>query len=288
MDKSKNLFDLLQDDEEVEKKPSTKNTQTADAPAAKKPSAPKTENKDNNNNNNSNNLNSNIVYKNWLDLVDNRSPKLGGQSKPKKYNNNGEQQVVSSEERQSTKRDSKSYQKHQPRTDAAGNIRNRQFDRKSGTGRPHNENKKGGAGQGNWGKEGSVDAEANVATATQTEGEKEPTEPVVAAPVEDKTLTLGEYLKQQGSVTLDAPKLRVAGEGEAKNAQWDEFEPIQREVIKQRDTKSVKEEKKTKKNIIQVELKSAPSTQRPKGNTKKVVKGVDVTDVNIFPSLSKA
>ncbi|KAN0024756.1 hypothetical protein ACTFIV_009165 [Dictyostelium citrinum] len=267
MDKSKNLFDLLQDDEEVEKKPNTKNTQTADAPVAKKPNAPKTENK-----------------------VENRSPKLGGQSKPKKYNNNGEQQVVSSEERQSTKRDSKSYQKHQPRTDAAGNIRNRQFDRKSGTGRPHNENKKGGAGQGNWGKEGSVDAEANVATATQTEGEKESTEPVVAAPVEDKTLTLGEYLKQQGSVTLDAPKLRVAGEGEAKNAQWDEFEPIQREVIKQRDTKSVKEEKKTKKNIIQVELKSAPSTQRPKGNNKKVSKNneVDVSDVNTFPSLSKA
>ncbi|KAM9958698.1 hypothetical protein ACTFIW_012287 [Dictyostelium discoideum] len=265
MDKSKNLFDLLQDDEEVEKKPTTKSTQAAAAPvAAKKPVAPKTENK-----------------------VENRSPKLGGQSKPKRVNN-GEQQVATSEERQNTKRDSKSYPKHQPRTDATGNIRNRQFDRKSGTGRPHNENKKGGAGQGNWGKEGSVDAEANVATVTPTEGEKESTEPVVAAPVEDKTLTLGEYLKQQGSVTLDAPKLRVAGEGEAKNAQWDEFEPIQREVVKQRDTKSVKEEKKTKKNVIQVELKSAPSTQRPKGNTKKVVKGVDVTDVNIFPSLSKA
>ncbi|KAN0039290.1 hypothetical protein ACTA71_001484 [Dictyostelium dimigraforme] len=265
MDKSKNLFDLLQDDEEVEKKPTTKATQAATAApvAAKKPVAPKTENKAD------------------------RSPKLGGQSKPKRVNN-GEQQVATTEDRQNTKRDSKSYQKHQPRTDAAGNIRNRQFDRKSGTGRPHNENKKGGAGQGNWGKEGSVEAEANVATATPTEGEKEPTEPVVAAPVEDKTLTLGEYLKQQGSVNLDAPKLRVAGEGEAKNAQWDEFEPIQKEVIKKRDTKSVKEEKKTKKNFIQVELKSAPSTQRPKGNTKKVNTKVDVENKEIFPSLSKA
>ncbi|KAK5578725.1 hypothetical protein RB653_008398 [Dictyostelium firmibasis] len=259
---SKNLFDLLQDDEEVEKKQTTKEA----APVAKKPVAPKTENK-----------------------VDNRSPKLGGQSKPKRVNN-GEQQVVGSEEHQSTKRDSKTHSKHQPRTDASGNIRNRQFDRKSGTGRPHNENKKGGAGQANWGKEGSVDAETNVATSNPTEGEKESTEvQTVAAPaVEDKTLTLGEYLKQQGSVSLEAPKLRVAGEGEAKNAQWDEFEPIQREVVKQRDIKSVKEEKKTKKNIIQVELKSAPSNQRPKGNAKKVVKEVDVEDVKSFPSLSKA
>jgi len=92
----------------------------------------------------------------------------------------------------------------------------RQFDKHSGTGRPKNENKKGGSGKGNWG--GPLDEQTEVKVDPQVvatepkeqvpqEGQQQPqqgqqqpqegqqhTQPEQEE--EDKTVTLGEYKKK--------------------------------------------------------------------------------------------
>ncbi|EGC38697.1 hypothetical protein DICPUDRAFT_75726 [Dictyostelium purpureum] len=265
---SKNLFDLLQDDEDVEKtgktntKANTALNTGATTTTTKKTTEKKSDNKE-------------------------KSPRIGGQNKPqRKITNSTNGEVVSEEGRSSTKRDSKTHGRT-PRTDASGNIRNRQFDRKSGTGRPHNENKKGGAGQNNWGKEGSVEEAAAPANTTE---EKPTEEATIAVPaVEDKTITLAEHFKQlqSQSVAQDAPKIRVAGEGES-TAQWDDFEPLVKvSPVNKKDNKSTKEEKKTKKNFIQVELKSGSSKPQNRRGPNKKAQAPEV-DEKSFPALSKA
>ncbi|GAM16922.1 hypothetical protein SAMD00019534_000970 [Acytostelium subglobosum LB1] len=169
-------------------------------------------------------------------------------------------------DKQSTRRDSKP-RTHTPRTDAAGNPRGRLFDRKSGTGRPQGEQKKGGSGRGNWGTPTEVvsetpatEEEATTTTTTTTESVDAP----VAEP-KDTNITYDEYLKQQQAVQVEPIKLRQAGEGETNK--WDDYAPLQKEPVKS-NAKSDKKEKKNpkEKTIINLEQKPAVSqSSAPKG-----------------------
>lgn len=161
------------------------------------------------------------------------------------------------------------------RLDANGEPVGRVFDRRSGTGRPIGEVKKGGSGRGNWGSENVSPQEASTdlqQAGTTTTGEEAGGEPgaTTTAALEEKVKQIGldEYLKaqQDGIVHLNPVQERKAGEGEA-NKEWDQFEPIQSSKSRgSTKTTASQESKKNggKKNVIQVELNNtASSGQKP-------------------------
>ncbi|KYQ89725.1 hypothetical protein DLAC_09693 [Tieghemostelium lacteum] len=227
------------------------------------------------------------------------SPKLAGGQKPRRDNNNNNNNTqINPEEggRQGKPRDGKSYTKHQPKTDSTGRPRGRAQERLSGTGHPiRGENKKEGSGKGNWGK--STDVETPQTEGAQTtEGENAETTPVqVQQAEEDKTTSYSEYLKQQQkeAVTLEAPKIRAAGEGE-QTSQWADFEPLKKDgPVKASSKKSDKEEKKSKKTFIPVALKSTQQQQTKKqfnrkgnNNNEKKTAPQSIDDNKAFPALS--
>jgi hypothetical protein len=124
----------------------------------------------------------------------------------------------------------------------------RQYERRSGTGRPPNENKKRGAGTGNWGTEGAqYDAEVELdptmpgyseaapAAETPSEAEKTDTKPEepekTAAAEEENKLTLAEYQKllEEGHAKIPLPAARKAGEGYTPSEDWADAKPLQRD-----------------------------------------------------------
>eukprot|EP01132_Coremiostelium_polycephalum_P001513 gene1513-1905_t len=271
MSKVANIFDLLQDDDDIETSKDVKKTQPAKK-AVVAPTKP-TETK-----------------KPVESKVTPKSDKPRGERRTNNNNNNNGSAANGDEGKAPYRRDGKTHTR-QPRTDAAGNIRNRQYDRKSGTGRPINgEDKRRGAGKGNWGTPGQADVVDQTAPA-KTE-EEETATPAVAAPEEpkDTRLTLEEYLNQQQkeAVATSTQKVRTAGEGEANN--WEGFEPIQREAFSKTLSKSAtKEEKKSKKNVVQVNLKTSQSGSN-KVHSKKVAKNstekrAPIPDEKAFPAL---
>ncbi|EFA85213.1 hyaluronan/mRNA binding family protein [Heterostelium album PN500] len=257
---SKNLFDLLQDDNEEPQekvvkdvKPATKAPVTAakkPAQAEKKPAESKV-------------------------VKGDKPARVNGERKTERK----PRTEVQGEDFQksSSKRDSKPHTRT-PRTDASGAPRGRQFDRKSGTGRPAGEVKKGGAGKGNWGSQTQEvqNTEAAVAVTETTEE----TATAVAATTEtaetqapkDTNITLEEYQKQQQA---EAPqvqplKLRQAGEGETN--QWEEYAPIQKETVKSATKSAAKEKKNSKKTLISLETKpSIQSSNKPPRKGQKQV-----------------
>jgi len=268
-----NLFDLLQDDEENVEKTTTKEVKAPVAAPSTKIAAPKK-----------------VVSKD--NKPAGKPENNGRQTSPKtrgtgvKRTNNTtttSTEGAVSEDKPNHKRDGKPHT-HRPKTDANGNVRGRTHERRSGTGRPINgENKRAGGGQGNWGKEGAI--EEPVAADTQAEQKEEE----VAVPaVEDKTISFSDFLKQQQkeAVALDAPKVRVAGEGEAN--QFAEYEPLEKVVVKSNNKSNNKEEKKgPKKTIVQVELRSG-SSRPPKRGPKAEKKAPAVDNKQDFPALTKA
>ncbi|KAF2077764.1 hypothetical protein CYY_000951 [Polysphondylium violaceum] len=264
-----NLFDLLQDEEEQIEKTTTKEVKVAAAPSTKIAAPKKVVSKDN--------KPAGKPENNGRQT----SPKTRGTG-PKRTNNAVEGGVVS-EDKPNHKRDGKPHT-HRPKTDAAGNVRGRTHERRSGTGRPINgENKRAGSGQGNWGKEGAIEEPV----ATESTEQKEQEEAAVPA-VEDKTISFTDFLKQQQkeNVALEAPKVRVAGEGEAN--QFAEYEPLEKVAAKTNNKTNNKEEKKgPKKTIVQVELRSA-SSRPPRKGQKVEKKAVSVDNNKDFPALTKA
>ncbi|EGG24857.1 hyaluronan/mRNA binding family protein [Cavenderia fasciculata] len=294
MSKVNNLFDLLQDDDdeqqpklEVSKPAAVVAPKEVKKPAEKAPKADKP-------------------------VANKTSPKLSGEKKPfnkddkpRRPRPEGQQGQVSSED--FAKRDSKRDSKHEPRkprTDSNGQIRGRQFDRQSGTGRPINgQDKKGGSGRGNWGKateqalpadvEATATADSTVASTDAAATTTDATEVVDTTPKEIK-LTLSEYQKQQEkeNVQQDGQKLRQAGEGET-TGQWDDFVQVNTKVVKTATKTVAKEEKKPKKQFINLEpSKTSASSSNNKnannktGGAKKEARGVPTKDD--FPALTKA
>lgn len=145
-----------------------------------------------------------------------------------------------------------------------GPSNKRVFDRKSGTGRGREYNKKGGSGKGNWGTvsddrtaqeegakeeetEETVKAEAEKGAESQDAEKKDSeakTEEKQAEPDPDEKLkTLDDYLKEVKKPTFALPQPRKPGEGE-KNASWANFVPLKRDDESSQD--SPKEEKRNK------------------------------------------
>lgn len=146
-----------------------------------------------------------------------------------------------------------------------GPQRGRQFDRQSGTGRPPTENKKGGYGKGNWGKDAEVvEGEAGqekpendkeeVAAAAEGEAEKEDAPP---AQPEKELKGLDEYLAERKNkqVKIEPPKERKAGEGVDQSA-WADYVPLVKQDLGDIAIKKKKEGKENKKE-------ATPATTTP-------------------------
>jgi plasminogen activator inhibitor 1 RNA-binding protein len=120
---------------------------------------------------------------------------------------------------------------------APRNPNQRQYDRKSGTGRGR-EGKRSGGGRGNW---GTVSDETKPAE----EGEKveEVAQTTEAAPVEatteavaeekveeeeEKSKTLDEYLNSIKKVSISLPAPRQAGEGQEVSPQWASYTALKK------------------------------------------------------------
>jgi hypothetical protein len=111
----------------------------------------------------------------------------------------------------------------------------RVHDRRSATGRAPNENSKGGAGKGNWGKLGS---EQDIEALDEEEKTEKTEEPRKLTPEEEeklkeeekeaKMVTLEEYRKQQAELkaNIPLPEIRKAGEGD--NKKWGETQEFKR------------------------------------------------------------
>lgn len=126
----------------------------------------------------------------------------------------------------------------------------RAFERRSGTGRPFGgENKKGGAGRGNWGKPGSeqealadVNAESEQTEETPKTEETKDTEPAAPKQLtpeeeealkekekEERMLTLEEYRKKQEEerAKIPLPQPRKAGEG-SNDKKWASYQKLEK------------------------------------------------------------
>eukprot|EP01133_Synstelium_polycarpum_P007466 gene7466-8735_t len=297
---SKNLFDLLEDydNEEpqvkVAAKPVAKTTPAAAPVGTKKVAAAEKPVATTNNNSGANRSGDRQRAPRAPGATgENRPPRV---QRPPRVNADGVA-VAAGEFKDSNKRDSKTHTRT-PRLDANGQPRNRQFDRKSGTGRPINgENKKNGAGRGNWDKEG-VNTPAEVAAVVKQDEVAAATAegtPVVAEPPkeEDNTVTYDEYLKQQQKTALNQEALKLRQPTQGESEEWAGFVPLQREVAKAA-AKPAKEEKKSKKNFINLESKpviqnaNKPTNTKKAGNPRSAKKPTEVPTITDFPELPKA
>jgi len=170
----------------------------------------------------------------------------------------------------------------------------RVFDRRSGTGRGR-EQKKGGAGRGNWGKEGEGETpenwdnteEGKDAAAPKKEGEKPVEEvPVEKDPVqeeqerlareeqekEDKMMTLDTYYKQKeaSQVKIDLPQARKANEGvdQKELSKWNSYQVLKKEediVVSKKDDSHEKSGKNTVPldQVFNIREAPKPRDERP-------------------------
>jgi len=123
----------------------------------------------------------------------------------------------------------------------------RQFERRSGTGRPRTENKRGGSGKGNWGtveddKQAQTEQVEGQAPAEQQPAENKEAEAKVEVEVqppeeEDKTKTLDEYFK-----ALKQPVVALPTSKRVDNAKaFEGFVPLKRDL---EDEQVAKKDKK--------------------------------------------
>jgi len=191
--------------------------------------------------------------------ADAKQDRPAGERKPRTENNNrgGEVRVPKGEGRP---REDRRDKVDRNRTDQVKEDKGfvhptkRAYERRSGTGRPFSgENKKGGAGKGNWGKPGSEQealADVNSELAEQTDDatpktgdetkENEPAAPKQLTPEEEaalkekekeeRMLTLEEYRKKQEEekAKIPLPQPRKAGEG-SNEKKWANFQKLEKE-----------------------------------------------------------
>jgi len=213
--------------------------------------------------------------------------------------------------------------RNNPRVEGEVRGNRRLFDRHSGTGRSQKENKKGGAGKGNWGtpvddqqvaleegakveaeqtkKEGeeATPAEETAQTSVKTEGQTE------AEEEDEKVRTLDEYLtEKKGKVPAAAlPAQRVVDESE-QQTKWKDFVPLKRE---EEDLFSVEGKQKKEKGAKETGSKKTVSAdqvikfqkENPKKNRERATgapaktekrgprgQAPSITDEKSFPALS--
>lgn len=182
-------------------------------------------------------------------------------------------QALPGEARKNTQRGPRKH--HQPRVDQNGEIRGREFERHSGTGRPANENKRSGGGRANWGnpKQAKADSDAAIEAAAAeqvTAVEGEVVENVDATKTEEapkepevKTQTLEAFRAEQAKKQKELnAKLGLAAPTEVRKVQPAWYKP---------------EEKTSTKAAAPA--KNAKAAEKPAG--KRVVPVTDVLRVEI-------
>jgi len=160
------------------------------------------------------------------------------------------------EDRKPKEHDKKEYERK---------VEGRPNDRKSGTGRPPNENKKGGGGGANWGKEGEevqdLGESPKDATGEKEDAEKQADASAAAEPPKPKEpekeyKSYDEYLeslKKKPVPKFDTPKARTPGEG-VDSTEWADYVPLSKEKEKEKAPAAAagkgrkKEAKETKEN----------------------------------------
>jgi len=183
-------------------------------------------------------------------------------------------------------------------TDEKGFVqpRARAYERRSGTGRPPNEQKRSGAGKGNWGKLGSeqdVEAEApepRESEVKEVEEKKEAAAPADAekkegdaAPAEKKedeaekiVITFDEYKKthteEKPNIALPAP--RAAGDGTKQD--WSKFTKLKKEedilrVQAQKKKDAAAKKEGSKEGTQDAAAAAVPKTDEKKKQKKEVV-----------------
>ena len=149
----------------------------------------------------------------------------------------------------------------------------RKFDRRSGTGRPANEEKKGGHGKQNWGTvTDAVAASGEQAETDRPEGEQADQEtPKVEE--EPKTFTLAEYEKQladnQVQLSNDRPPPRVVEEDDVLKSKYVKVEKKHDAFVPGKPKKNKDNKPSTqKKQVIPVSqiLDIKQNDSRPQGN----------------------
>jgi len=136
----------------------------------------------------------------------------------------------------------------------------RVYDRKPGSGRGRENNKKGGGGRANWGKEGEeptpeVEGKEKTEEKKEEKTEEKTEENVtekkeeVVEEEEDKTITFEEYLKNKESVQFKLPEARKPNEGvdNKELKKWQGYAVLKRDEEEEKETSTESSEKKEKK-----------------------------------------
>jgi len=155
-------------------------------------------------------------------------------------------------------------------TGGAGGRNRRQHDRHSGTKLGHVVEKRGGAGQNNWGRPGDETIPAPTTHAEDLEGlsvadAKVETEEV-HEPENDGTMSLEEYEQKKAAnrAKIGLPEPRKAGEGE-DSTRWNNLEKLVKDDVNDPSASAngVKKERK-KKDVVP--LQKVFRVQEPKAN----------------------
>lgn len=177
-------------------------------------------------------------------------------------------------ERKERERDGESRGERKSRgAPAGGFVGNRRvFDRKSGTGRGR-DYKKGGAGRGNWGRDGEgseqiiAEDQAALEEGKETVKEEKPEEPEKEKveteeeklereerEKEEKTMTLEQYMKsrENKAPVVALPTERKANEGVDQNEikKWGNYQEIKRDDIQEQSKAEAKDKKKNVKELV--------------------------------------
>lgn len=172
----------------------------------------------------------------------NRAPVKQDTRKPREEGGRYSDQSVSDRKPRERKSDKGFTEVRAPR-----NPNQRQYDRKSGTGRGR-ENKRAGGGRGNWGNVNDETKNVEETEKVETEApapvegataEAAPAEEVKVDEEEEKVKTLDEYLNTIKKVNISLPAPRQAGEGQEANSKWASYTALKRD--------DDDEEKKTEK-----------------------------------------
>jgi len=186
--------------------------------------------------------------------------------------------------------------------------RGREFDRHSGTGRNPTENKKGGAGSGNWGNAEDElaaleDVKAEVAAESPEakkdekkkkkkkkakKGEEEEEKEKKDEIPDEQLKTLDDFMKERATkaVKLTLPPARTAGEGVKADPKW--AEAVKREDSEEVFVKTKEEPKKVETEEAKKPSKSSLRKKRKKEAKEQAAKKLaEANIVNMFDFSAK-
>jgi len=146
-------------------------------------------------------------------------------------------------------------ERREPRTEGDRRAP-RKFDRRPGSGRPVNEEKKGSHGKGNWGSTTDTVNATTEVEGTEPTTEQPTTEDTPKEEEEPKTLTLAEFEKLKQVVQIDRPPPRVVEEDETLKNKYVKVEKKHESFVPGKGSKKSKDNKEKsapKKQVIPID-----------------------------------